>query len=171
MPGERKSDRSILDPAEVLSLKNKGWTNARIAREKGVTRAAVSKLLRARGMYANARTKVIREHYPWETTDEHSRTSAVRRLWDHAAVLMSGREAINPTDRKRLSRWYDLMEDKVLEFDPNLPPVPGEFRYGGFAYRERTPDDGDLLIRVNEYTRLTDEGKIIWARPKDRTAL
>jgi hypothetical protein len=167
MPGHPR-DRTVLVLSEVLELKKKGWTNAEIAREKGVTRQAVTKLLRGHGIYARERSKVTREHFPWVITDEHSRTSAVRRLRDHAAVFLSGRDAINPTDLKRLSSWYVLMENHVLMFDPHLPPVPGEFPYGGFALKDRTPDDGNLLIRVNEYTKLTDEGKIIWARPAKR---
>jgi len=55
----------------------------------------------------------------------------------------------------------------MVEFDPNIPPIPGTSPRGGFAYRERVSDDADLLIRVNEYTRLTDEGATIWCWPPD----
>lgn len=63
----------------------------------------------------------------------------------------------------RLRSFYRKLreENLVVEFDPNIPPSPG-IKHGGFAYRDRTPEDGDLLIRVNEYTNLTDQGKIIW---------
>jgi hypothetical protein len=53
----------------------------------------------------------------------------------------------------------------VLEFDPNIPPIPGVSNKGGWAFRERKPEDGDLLIRVNEFTNLTEEGKLIWRFP------
>jgi hypothetical protein len=53
----------------------------------------------------------------------------------------------------------------VLEFDPNIPPIPGVSNKGGWAFRERKPEDGDLLIRVNEFTNLTEEGKLIWRIP------
>jgi hypothetical protein len=55
-------------------------------------------------------------------------------------------------------------EGLVLEYDPS-PPVPGVSNKGGFTFRERTPTDGDLLIRVNEFTLLTDEGRAIWRYP------
>lgn len=38
---------------------------------------------------------------------------------------------------------------------------------GGFRYVPRTIEDDDLLIRVNEYTNLTDEGEMIWCWPPD----
>ena len=53
----------------------------------------------------------------------------------------------------------------VLEFDPNIPPIPGVSSKGGWAYRERLPEDGDLLIRVNEFTNITDKGCDIWRFP------
>ncbi len=48
---------------------------------------------------------------------------------------------------------------------PGIPPHDG-VAAGGFAYRERLDSDGDLLIRVNEYTHLSDEGLKVWVMPK-----
>jgi Fe2+ or Zn2+ uptake regulation protein len=55
--------------------------------------------------------------------------------------------------------------DKVVEFDPALPPCE-DASVGGFAYRDRLESDGDLLIRVNEHTHLSDEGRKVWSMPK-----
>ena len=50
----------------------------------------------------------------------------------------------------------------VVEDDPNIAPIPGVAKCSGFAYR-RTPADGELLIRVNDYAEtMTDEGRRIW---------
>ncbi|KGI82059.1 hypothetical protein IL38_06975 [Actinopolyspora erythraea] len=55
-------------------------------------------------------------------------------------------------------------KDFVVEYDPNIPPSE-YMKLGGFAYRERELKDGDLIIRVNEYTTLTNEGKKLWRMP------
>ncbi len=57
------------------------------------------------------------------------------------------------------------LEDFVIEFNPDLPPSDG-VGIGGFAYRQRLESDGDLLIRVNEHTHLSEEGLKVWAMPK-----
>ena len=56
------------------------------------------------------------------------------------------------------------MSDKVIEFDPDLPPSPGA-GVGGFAYRQRAACDEDLLIRVNAHTTLTEAGREMWRMP------
>ena len=52
-----------------------------------------------------------------------------------------------------------------MEFDPSIPPIPGVSNKGGWAYRERLPEDADLLIRLNEFTSITDRGRNIWRLP------
>jgi hypothetical protein len=69
--------------------------------------------------------------------------------------------------RKRLAAFHNRLHDGhlVVEFDPDIPPEPGVSNKGGFALRPRLPKDGDLMIRVNEHTTLTDEGREVWALP------
>ena len=62
--------------------------------------------------------------------------------------------------------WADMDQIiQVVKFDPSIPPIPGVSNKGGWAYRQRTPTDEDLLIRVNEYTDLTEQGRGIWRLP------
>jgi hypothetical protein len=63
-----------------------------------------------------------------------------------------------------LKGFYDRLKAQVVEFDPALPPSEG-ISEGGFAYRQRVESDGDLLIRVNQHTHLSDEGRKIWRLP------
>jgi hypothetical protein len=63
-----------------------------------------------------------------------------------------------------LRGFYQKLEGVVVEFDPALPPSEG-ISEGGFAYRERLESDGDLLIRINQHTHLSDEGRKIWRLP------
>ncbi|PFW99016.1 hypothetical protein CJ469_05616 [Nocardia farcinica] len=68
---------------------------------------------------------------------------------------------------KRLRTFYrKLIENNwVVEYDPNLPPVEGVSSKGGWAYRPREEKDGNLIIRVNEYTTLTDYARTVYVLP------
>ncbi|MBB2993660.1 hypothetical protein FHR72_005171 [Mycolicibacterium iranicum] len=65
----------------------------------------------------------------------------------------------------RLRGFYRRLIDQVVEFDPSIPPIARVRRRGGWAYRPRMPEDGDLLIRVNEYAELTVVGRQISRLP------
>jgi len=71
-----------------------------------------------------------------------------------------------PVKLSRLRTFYAKLRDNVVEFDPVLPPEPGFANRGGFALRVRVDADGDLLIRVNEHTNLTEKGRTIWRLPE-----
>lgn len=88
-----------------------------------------------------------------------------RSLRDHAEFVVTG--AISTHRLKRLRAFYRKLReaDVVVEYNPAIPPQPGVSRNGGFALRSRRPADGDLMIRVNEYTRLTREGRTLWRLP------
>ncbi|WNG88835.1 hypothetical protein C6A87_006330 [Mycobacterium sp. ITM-2016-00317] len=49
---------------------------------------------------------------------------------------------------------------------PNQSQI-AEMYGGGFRYVPRKHSDEDLLIRVNEYTDLTDDGEVTWCWPPD----
>ena len=57
--------------------------------------------------------------------------------------------------------------DWVVEYDPNITAAEGIDRRPGFAYRARTINDDDLIIRNNGHTVITDEGELIWRYPPD----
>jgi hypothetical protein len=87
---------------------------------------------------------------------------------DHAEYMAVGPKCLTKSKRERLRALYrKLGTDKVLEFDPRIPPQPGITNKGGFAYRDREPGDGDLIIRVNEYTDLTEQGRMLWRFPPE----
>ena len=71
-----------------------------------------------------------------------------------------------PVKLSRLRTFYAKLRDNAVEFDPVLPPEPGFANRGGFALRVRVDADGDLLIRVNEHTNLTEKGRTIWRLPE-----
>ncbi|AGI61752.1 transcriptional repressor [Mycobacterium phage BTCU-1] len=87
------------------------------------------------------------------------------RLREHGEYMATGGVGMDELKLSRLRGFYKKLRDQVLEYDPNIPPIEGVSRQGGWAYRPRKPEDGDLLIRVNDYTDLTDEGRMIWRFP------
>ena len=88
-----------------------------------------------------------------------------RILRDHAEFVVTGGLSNHRLQRLR-TLYRELREaDVVVEYHPDIPPQPGLSRNGGFALRSRRPADGDLIIRVNEYTRLTRDGRTLWRLP------
>jgi hypothetical protein len=86
---------------------------------------------------------------------------------DHAEYIATDGVGMSEDKLKTLRAFYRKLKDEglVLEYDPSYPAVPGVSNKGGFTFRERVRADGDLLIRVNEFTNLTDEGREIWRFP------
>lgn len=152
----------------IEELRRKGYNQTQIAEMHGVTRQAVSWHRRTYGGELTPR-QIVNEAWPWVTNNEHSRTKGYQRMRDHGEFMATGGKGMSDEKMARLRSWWRKLrdEDVVLEFDPDLPVVPGVAPRGGFAYQPRLDSDGDLLIRVNEYTDLSDEGRRIWCWPPD----
>ncbi|ASR84567.1 immunity repressor [Rhodococcus phage Alatin] len=162
----RDSDEPKLTLAEVEALKNKGLTQSEIAKQYGVTRQYVSWIIKTYGGTKTPRQKML-EHFPWEVPVEMNPQSPYRNMSNHAEYMATGGVGMDKGELVRLRNFYQKLmeEDSVLEFDPNIPGTPGFAKLGGFALRPREEEDGDLMIRVNEYTKLTEEGKRLWKIP------
>jgi len=152
---------SIID-----DLKAKGYNQSEIARMYGVTRQHVSWIKHTYGGRLTPREKALK-HFPFKVPAAMTHSSPYRRLRDHAEFVATNGVGMSADKLKRLRTFYRNIRENnlVLEFDPAIPPQPGVSRRGGWAYRPRTPEDGDLLIRVNEHTHLTEEGRSIWRLP------
>jgi hypothetical protein len=155
-----------LSLAVIEDLKNKGYSQSEIAEMFGVTRQYVSWIKHTYGGRLTPR-EVVLQHFPFEVSAEQSQSSPYRRLRDHGEYVTTSGVGMSQDKLKRLRSFYRKLRDGdlVVEFDPNLSPVPGVSSRGGWAFRVRVPEDGDLLIRVNEFTDLTDEGRTIWQFP------
>ena len=133
----------------------------------GVTRQYDSWIKKTYGGYRSPR-EIVLDEFPWSASTLQSSTSAYRRLRDHGEYMATSGDGMSNDKLRRLRAFYRKLREEglVLEFDPSIPPIRGLAVHGGFAYRERTESDGDLLIRVNEHTRLTDAGRRIWCFPE-----
>lgn len=162
----KKAPRSPLVFSVIEELRKKGYNQSEIAEMHGVTRQAVSWQKQVYGGFLTPRQRV-KEAWPWQTTVLHGKASCYQRLRDHGEYMATGGKDMSYNKLSRLRGWYKKLRDEnvVLEFDPDLPPEPGLSPYGGFRYVKRRKSDGDLLIRVNKHTSLSEEGKLIWRFP------
>lgn len=163
-----KLKESALPPltaAVVEDLKRQGLNQSEIARLYNVTRAHISWIKTQYGGSRTAREEVLR-HFPFEVSAAQQ-TSPYKRLRDHAEFFATRGKGMSEDKLKRLRSFYQKLrtENTVVEYDPSIPPCLGVSNTGGWAFRERLPEDGDLLIRVNEFTDLTEQGKMIWRFP------
>lgn len=158
------AERPDLSLAVIEGLKRKGLSQSEIARLFGVSRQAVSYYVRKYGGALTPRQQAL-EHWPWMVPVRFSTQVPYKRLRDHGEFYATGGKGMSVEKLSLLKSFYKRLEDQVVEFDPGLPPCEGA-GIGGFAYRERLDSDGDLLIRVNEYTHLSDEGRKVWVMPK-----
>lgn len=152
--------------ALIEALKNQGMNQSQIAELFNISKQAVSY---HKVTYNGTRTprEVVLDNFPWQVPMYMSQTSPYRRLRDHGEYMATGGKGMTEDKLKRLRAFYRKLrdEDVVIEFDPSIPPTPGVSNKGGFAFRPRRKTDGDLLIRVNEHTTLTREGRLIWCFP------
>lgn len=164
---ERGYDGTKLSPAIVEDLKRKGFTQSDIAEMFGVTRQYVSWIKYTYGGRMTPREEVLK-HFPFKVSARQGQASPYRRLRDHGEWVAMQGKGMSKDKLQRLRTFYRKLRDGnlVLEFDPSIPPIPGVSNKGGWAFRGRVSADEDLLIRVNEHTRLTEEGNQIWRFPQ-----
>lgn len=158
-----KADRQPLVFSVIEDLRRRGYNQTEIADMHGVSRQAVSWHKVTYGGQLTPR-QMVNKAWPWKTTNLHGKSKVYQRLRDHGEYTATRGLGMSEDKIKRLESWWRKLRDEniVVEFDPNLPPEKGLSPYGGFAYRERIPEDGDLIIRMNEFTNLSEDGAKIW---------
>ncbi len=160
------NNKYVISIGLIEELKRKGYNQSDIARMFDVSRQAVSY---HKVTYNGSRTtrEEVGDHFPWTMPVEVGRQSPARRLRDHGEYMATGGKGMSEDKLKRLRAFYKKLkdEDLVLEYNPDFKPVKGFANKGGFRLQPRRPSDGDLLIRKNKHTRLTQEGRMIWRFP------
>lgn len=156
-------EKHKLTLAIIESLKAQGLSQSEIGRQFGVTRQAVSRHVRIHGGSLTPRQRAL-ESWPWAVPTRFNQQSVFRKLRNHGEFWATQGEGMGFVKLSALRGFYERLRGEVVEFDPGLPPSEG-ISVGGFAYRPRLGSDGDLLIRVNEHTHLSDEGRRIWRLP------
>jgi hypothetical protein len=154
--------------SEIEELRRQGLNQSQIAELYGVSRQAVSWQKKTYGGNMTTR-QAVNEAWPWRTTNLHSKSKTYQRLRDHGEFMMTAGDGMSADKLQRLASWWRKLrtQEVVIEFNPDLPVEQCVSSHGGFAYRTRQPGDNGLLIRVNEFTNLTEQGKTIWCWPSD----
>ena len=113
--------------------------------------------------------EIVLEHYPWNNGERFHTAMPNIHMRNHAEFMATNGKGMSERKLQRLLWFYQFLdrENVVVEFDPNIPPQEGVSSVGGFAYRPRKASDGNLIIRKNEYTTLTDEGEDLWRFPDE----
>ena len=155
--------------AEIEDLKAKGLNQSEIARQLGVSRAYISWIKHTYGGKLTPREVMMRDHFPWEVEPQFGSAGVLQHVRNHGEYMMTGGVGMSEGELKRLAGFHNRLRKfgLVVEYDPAIPPSP-EVTMGGFAYRTREPADEHLIVRVNEYCHLTDEGREkIWVLPPE----
>lgn len=158
--------KPTLSVAEIEAYQRAGLSQQEIADLFGVTRAAVHIALKRAGKQPEPGPR--EKDFPFEVpTFMHQ--GPYQRLRDHAEYMATKGQGMSEDKLKRLRTFYrKLMRNNwVVEYNPNLPPERGVSASGGWAYRPRAEMDGNLIIRVNEFTTLTDYAKGIYVLPDE----
>lgn len=167
------SDFDVLPPlslAVIEDLKRQGLNETQIADIYGVTKQAINYWVQTYNGKLTPR-QLVRKEFPYKVPSEYAQASPHRRLRDHGEFRALGyKRAMNEMTADQLNRlrsFYRKLreENLVVEFDPAIPPIPGVSTKGGWAFRGRVSGDGDLLIRENEFSFLTEDGRSIWRFP------
>lgn len=157
--------RSGLSPEIVQILLNEGMTQSEVAREFGVSRQYVNKLLKESGR--ESPITIVTENLPWEVSPEFfgSTIYANLRIAGHYN-LTGGEDLVGSSFGKVRALTRKLLGYRmVIDYDPSYPAIPGVSNIPGFAYLPRTEADEDYMIKIRPGVRLTPVGKKIWRIP------
>jgi hypothetical protein len=144
---------------------------ADVARALGVSRQVVSyHLKREAGTTQDweSPAAVAASKLPWDDVpaDVVRNAAPYRLAREHMLYMDTAGEGMSDDQLTRLRLWYERLTEwsEVLEYDPRIEPYHG-MKYGCFRYVAREKRDHDLILRVNEYTKLGKADKVIWRLP------
>ena len=169
-PSGRKPRRKPkISLEEIEALRAEQWKDIDIARHYGVTRSYVNWISKEYGGSRPPRKIALDKYWPFDVPTRMGQSGVCRSLRDHVDYAVNGPDGMREDSLTRLRSLYERLKTKslVVEFNLRLPPEDGVSPHGGWAYRDREPADGDLLIRVNEYTTdLDEDSRKIWSFPE-----
>lgn len=147
--------------------KARNKTQREIANMYGVSEQYVSWIKsQYKGVQKSPR-EMVNDLWPWDSGEKFHPAAPSLRLRAHLRFRSYGQEGLTENESYLLKGFYNRLRKNnlVVEFDPNIPAQEGVYT-GGWAFRPREETDGDLIIRVNEYTKdLDEEALMVWEFP------
>lgn len=147
-----------LSREEIIRLLDRGFTRVEVAEIYNTTPQNVNYYLNQKGpKYLDPRQRAMK-HVPWKIKKEHKESAPFHRIRNHIKFITLGSQRMSGEERDRLRNWYRSLKDLnlVLEYHPDVSPTLS-ITTGGWRYVQREDRDGDLLIRVNDHTHMSDE--------------
>jgi hypothetical protein len=163
---DRENTHFKITPEFLKAAHNAGYSQADVARETGFTEQWVSAVKIKGGLEWGTPRELSRKSWPWKVPSEFQQTYLHKVMRNHAEYMASGGKDMKEYKLAQLRRFYALLrrENVVVEFNPEFPPNESAST-GGWDYVPREESDGNLIIRVNEYTSLTPIGQVIYRFP------
>ena len=153
--------RKLPDNTTLRQLRAQNWKLKDIAKEYGVTEAAVWKALERAGF--TDRKETYQDIVPWDIDPRHRSTAITQRF---RSIMRQRRGTpLNPTEEHLLNTWLQSMKDNnvVLDYHKDAPPNDAS-RLGGFFYTPRLPED-EWIVRMPK-KKVTKGGrkvvKVVW---------
>lgn len=151
---------AIITPAAVRALYNQRITSVtELARALGVSKQAVSRWINDHPEFWTL-SQIVNNNFPLRrvpTSEQRDRVYFYLR--DHGRWMVTNGEGWTNERLSRLSGWHNKLRNERLIV---------EYRRGdGFQYRSRVRSDGDLLLRENEFTVYTPEGRELFSLPEN----
>lgn len=149
--------RMLPDTATLRRMRANGWRLKDIAKEYGVSQAAVWKALE-RADLTVARTTYA-DILPWKIEAEHRATSIMQKF--RMILRQRKGEVLGETEQRYLDTWLKLLEDSnvVVNYHPDAPPNDAS-KKGGFYYVERLPTDKWIVREPDHSPAETEQRRV-----------
>ncbi|WP_165960630.1 helix-turn-helix domain-containing protein [Actinocrispum wychmicini] len=164
--GRGRPRKTDLTSEIVGKLLAEGLTQTQIAIEHNISKQTVSALAKDAPNRVKTPRQAVQENFPWpDMASQFKETSHYRQVVLHGEYIATGGEGMSRDKLARVVSFYKRLRDDnvVIVFDPEIPPSSN--KAGGWGYLPREEGDADLILRVNRYTVMTDEGREIWRMP------
>lgn len=150
----------------IERLKKLGWSQAAIGRAFGVSRQYVSRVKRSQAGWSETPRERNMRRFPWKLGHPIGDQFMPRMVRDHLEFMGTLGDGMHPERLKSLTWFYRklISEGLVVEYDPAIPPSEAA-TYGHFAWRKVRNSDGVLIVRLNRYTVLDEEAKVLFEFP------
>lgn len=150
----------------LIDAHNMGINQRELADALQITEQWVSKFRYTYGPGWQTPRELAKQTFPWSVPAQFQQTYLHKMMRNHAEFMATGGKGMAKYKLDKLRGFYKRLERQnlVVEFDPGIQPSRS-VQTGGWRLTPRLESDGELIIRVNEYTNLTPVSEVIYRFP------
>jgi predicted transcriptional regulator len=152
---------------EIEGLLDQGFTRVEVAKILGITRSGVNwYLLNTGDKPLEYTVERVKRMLPWSISGETVQAIPYRQVLLHLEYSETHGKGMSKEKLRKLKAFYERLTrfSTVVRYDPDIPPLPGN-RFGSFEYVPRVESDGDLIIRVDNNTKIPADNRMRWSLP------